>query len=146
MWHVYNSCIFTSNNHPYILLCKHASRPIRACILSQLFYDQRQTSKHSFLCRKDTMLDKLQLEHETKDPEQIVLYHSFITCSSSPIQCWIPNDFRTTSFHINIELAKKKLDDLLSGISDCYYQCFCNVKEIAFHQLGPSQCLDQARK
>lgn len=66
------------------------------------------------------------------------MYHRFITCPSSPIQCWIPNDFRTTSFHINIELAKKKLDDLLSGISDRYYQCFCNVKEIAFHQLGPS--------
>lgn len=64
----------------------------------------------------------------------------------SPIQCWIPHDFRTTSFNINIEGATKKLDDLLSGISDRYYQCFCNVKEIAFHQLGPSQCLDQTHK
>jgi len=33
-WRVYNSCIFTSHNYVYILSCKHASRPIRARVLS----------------------------------------------------------------------------------------------------------------
>ena len=33
-WRVYNSCIFTSHNHVYILSCNHASRQIRACALS----------------------------------------------------------------------------------------------------------------
>ena len=31
MWRVYN---FTSHNRVYILSCKHASQPIRACVLS----------------------------------------------------------------------------------------------------------------
>ena len=38
MWRVYN---FTSHNHVYILLCKHASRPIRARVLSKLFYKNK---------------------------------------------------------------------------------------------------------
>ena len=31
--------LFTSHNHNYILSCKHASRPIQARVLSQLFYN-----------------------------------------------------------------------------------------------------------
>ena len=39
-WRVYNSCILTSHDQVYIFSCNHASRPIRPCVLSLLFYNK----------------------------------------------------------------------------------------------------------
>ena len=44
MWRVYK---FTSHNRVYILSCKHASRPIRSRVLSQLFYKTQHNTPHS---------------------------------------------------------------------------------------------------
>ena len=43
-WRVYNSCIFTSHNHVYILSCKHASQPINSYFINLSYFIKSNTN------------------------------------------------------------------------------------------------------